>query len=45
MVTDNEIRQLAKDNPALCRQHFHDLIKAAERNYDAVQAKAIIEIL
>ncbi len=45
MVTDNEIQQLAKDAPALCRQHLFDLIEAVERNDDAVQAKAIMEIL
>ncbi len=45
MVTDNEIQQLVKDAPALRRQHLLDLIKAAEKNDDAVQAKAIMEIL
>jgi hypothetical protein len=29
MVADNEIRRLAKDAPALRRQHILDLIKAA----------------
>jgi hypothetical protein len=45
MVADNEIRQLAKDAPALHRQHLLELIEAAERNDDNVQAKAIMEIL
>ncbi len=45
MVADNEIRQLAKDAPALCGQHLLDLIKAVERNDDNIQAKAIMEIL
>jgi hypothetical protein len=45
MVADNEIRRLAKDAPALRRQHLLDLIEAAERNDDDVQAKAIMEIL
>ena len=45
MVADEEIRRLAKNAPALRRQHLLDLIKAAERNDDDVQAKAIMEIL
>jgi hypothetical protein len=45
MVADNEIRRLAKDAPALCRQHLLDLIEAAERNDDNIQAKAIMIIL
>ncbi len=45
LVADNEIRRLAKDAPALRRQHLLDLIKAAERNDDDVQAKAMMEIL
>jgi hypothetical protein len=36
MVADNEIRQLAKDAPALHWQHLLDLIKAAERIDDDV---------
>ncbi len=45
MVADNEIRRLVKDAPALCRQHLLDLIEAAERNDDNVQAKGIMEML
>ncbi len=45
MVTDNEIQRQAKNTPVLHQQHLHDLIEAAERNDDAVLAKAIMEIL
>jgi hypothetical protein len=45
MVTDNEIRPLANNAPALHRQHLFDLVKAAEKNDDNAQAKAIMEIL
>jgi hypothetical protein len=45
MVTNTEITRLAKDAPALRRQHLHDLIKEAEGKSDAARAQAILEIL
>ncbi len=36
LITNNEIRQLAKDTPALRRQHLTDLIGLAEQKYDTL---------
>jgi hypothetical protein len=45
MVTEQEIKHLSKDAPALRRQHLLELIENAEKNDDSLQAKAIVEIL
>jgi hypothetical protein len=45
MVTEQEIKCLSKDAPALCCQHLLDLIEDAKRHDDTTQAKAILEIL
>ena len=44
-MTNTKISRLAKDAPALRRQHLQDLIKDAEMKSDAYRAQAIIEIL
>jgi hypothetical protein len=45
MVTDQEIRRLAKDAPALRRQHLLDLIETAEANNDHERARAILQMM
>jgi hypothetical protein len=45
VVTNNEIRRLAKDAPALRKQHLLDLIEEAEKDSDLIRAQAIVEIL
>jgi hypothetical protein len=45
MVTEQEIRQLLKDAPALCCQHLRDLFEDAGKHEDTIQAKTILEIL
>jgi hypothetical protein len=45
MVTEQEIKNLSKDAPALRCQHLLELIENAEKNDDSLQAKAIVEIL
>ena len=44
-MTNNEISRLAKNAPALCRQHLLDLIKGAKEKLDTEQVKAILKIL
>ncbi len=45
MVTEQKIKRLSKDAPALRRWHLLELIENAEKNDDSLQAKAIVEIL
>ena len=45
VITNNELTRLAKDAPALQRQHLQDLIEEAEGKSDAVRAQATLEIL
>jgi hypothetical protein len=45
MVTEQEIKHLPKDAPALHFQHLLDLIENAKRHDDTTRAKAILEIL
>jgi hypothetical protein len=45
MVTDQEIKQLLKDAPALRQQRLFDLVESPEKNNDLVHAKAIMELL
>lgn len=45
VITNTELTRLAKDAPALRRQHLQDLIEDAEGTSDAVRAQAILEIL
>ena len=44
-LTNAEISRLAKDAPALRREHLLSLIEDAEEKSDTVRAKAILEIL
>jgi hypothetical protein len=45
MITDQEIKRLLKDAPALRRQHLLNLIQDATKQDDMIRAKAILEIL
>ena len=45
MVTDQEISRLAKDAPALWRQHLLDLAEAAKSSDDIPWFKAIMEMM
>jgi hypothetical protein len=45
LMTNAEISRLAKDAPALRREHLLCLIEDAEEKSDTVQAQAILEIL
>jgi hypothetical protein len=45
VVTNNKIHRLAKDAPALCKQHLLDLIEEKEKDSDSIRAQAIVEIL
>ncbi len=45
IVTDQEIKHLSKDAPALRRQHLHQLTETAESNNNHVRAKAITEMM
>jgi hypothetical protein len=45
MVTDQEIRRLAKDAPALRQQYLLDLIETAEANNDHKCARAILQMM
>ncbi len=41
-MTNTELSRLAKDAPALRRQHLQDLIEDAKKKLDTVQAQAIL---
>jgi hypothetical protein len=45
IVTNSKISHLAKDAPALRKQHLHNLIEEAESKSDSIQAQAIMDIL
>jgi hypothetical protein len=45
VMSNTKISCLAKDAPALRRQHLQDLIEHAEEKLDTVRAQAILEIL
>ncbi len=45
VMTNTEISRLAKDAPALRRQHLQDLIEDAEEKSNTVRAQVILEIL
>jgi hypothetical protein len=45
VMTNTEISRLAKNAPALRRQHLQDLIEDAEEKSDTVRAQAVLEIL
>jgi hypothetical protein len=45
MVTEQEIKCLSKDTPALRCQHLLDLIEDAKRYDNITRAKAILEVL
>jgi hypothetical protein len=44
-VAHRRLSELAKDAPALCRQHLLDLQKAADEQRDSVRSGIILEIL
>jgi hypothetical protein len=45
IVTNSKISRLAKDAPALLKQHLLNLIEEAESKSDSIQAQAIMDIL
>jgi hypothetical protein len=45
IFTDQEIKRLSKDAPALREQHLHQLIETTKSNNDHVRAKAITEMM
>jgi hypothetical protein len=45
IVTDQEIKCLSKDDPALRQQHLHQLIKTPKSNNNHVQAEAITKVM
>jgi hypothetical protein len=45
MITDQEIKRLLKDAPALRRQHLLDLVQDATKQDNTIRAKAILETL